>query len=152
MENIDEIKVAIMKKFEEMLNTNLGSLQDGGKFSSSEIGKDIGKFINQELKDVRKPRGGGRKKADQDSQEEGVEKPEKKERAPRKKKEEGAEKPEKKKRAPSTWNIYYKLKSAELKAKNAENGIKMAPKEMMAAIALIWKDEKETFVPPTEEE
>jgi len=149
MENIDEIKVAIMKKFEEMLDAGLGLIQDGGKFSSSEIGKEIGKFINQELKDIRKPRGGGRKKADQ---EEGDEKPQKKERAPRKKKEEGDEKPEKKKRAPSTWNIYYKLKSAELKAENAENGIKMAPKEMMAAIALLWKDEKETFVPPTEEE
>jgi len=150
MENIDEIKIAIMKKFEEMLDAGLSSFQDGGKFSSSEIGKDIGKFINQELKDVRKPRGGGRKKADQDSQ--GEEKPEKKKRAPRKKKEEGAEKPEKKKRAPSAWNIYYKLKSAELKAENAENGVVMKPKEMMAAIALLWKDEKETFKIPSEED
>ena len=153
MENIDEIKVSIMKKFEEMLNAGLGSLEQGGKFSSSEIGKEIGKFINQELKDVRKPRGGGRKKKSDDEEENSDEKPEKKPRAPRKKKtEDGVEKPEKKKRAPSAWNIYYKMKSAELKAENEENGIKKSPKEMMADIALLWKSEKGNFKVPSDEE
>jgi hypothetical protein len=160
MENIDEIKVSIMKKFEEMLEAGLVSLQDGGKFSSSEIGKEIGKFINQEIKDIRKgmlqdirkPRGGGRKKKSDDESEKSDEKPEKKPRAPRKKKTDGEEKPEKKKRAPSAWNIYYKIKSAELKAENEENGIKKSPKEMMADIALLWKEDKATFKVPSDEE
>ena len=153
MENIDEIKVSIMKKFEEMLEAGLVSLQDGGKFSSSEIGKEIGKFINQEIKDIRKPRGGGgRKKKSDDEEENTDEKAEKKPRAPRKKKTDGEEKPEKKKRAPSAWNIYYKMKSAELKAENEENGIKKSPKEMMADIALLWKEDKATFKVPSDEE
>jgi len=152
MENIDEIKVSIIKKFEEMLNDSIVSLQDGGKFSSSEIGKEIGKFINQELKEVRKPRGGGRKKKSDDESEKSDEKSEKKPRAPRKKKTDGEEKPEKKKRAPSAWNIYYKMKSAELKAENEENGIKKSPKEMMADIALLWKEDKATFKVPSDEE
>jgi hypothetical protein len=158
MENIDEIKVSIMKKFEEMLDAGLVSLQDGGKFSSSEIGKEIGKFINQEIKEIRKPRGGGggrKKKSDDEGEkqeEKSDEKPEKKPRAPRKKKTDGEEKPEKKKRAPSAWNIYYKMKSAELKAENEENGIKKSPKEMMADIAVLWKSEKANFKVPSDEE
>ena len=143
MENIDEIKVSIMKKFEEMLDAGLVSLQDGGKFSSSEIGKEIGKFINQEVKEIRKPRGGG-----------GGKKTEEKVKAPRKKqkKDDGEEKPEKKKRAPSAWNIYMKIKMAELKAENEDNGIKKSPKEMMADIAVLWKSEKANFKIPTDEE
>jgi hypothetical protein len=155
MENIDEIKSSILKKFEEMLDAGLVSLQDGGKFSSSEIGKEIGKFINQELKDVRKPRGGGgkKKKSDDESDEKSDEKSEKKPRAPRKKKsDDGEEKPEKKKRAPSAWNIYMKIKMAELKAENLENGIEKKPKELMAEIALLWKDDKATFKVPSDEE
>lgn len=150
MENIDEIKSSILKKFEEMLDAGLVSLQDGGKFSSSEIGKEIGKFINQELKDVRKPRGGGKKKSDDETDE----KPEKKPRAPRKKKSDDGtdEKPEKKKRPPSAWNIYMKIKMAELKAENQENGIEKKPKEMMADIALLWKSEKANFKVPSDEE
>jgi hypothetical protein len=148
MENIDEIKSSILKKFEEMIEAGLVSLQEGGKFSSSEIGKEIGKFINQELKDIRKPRGGGKKKSDNESDETTEKKP----RAPRKKKTEGEENPEKKKRAPSAWNIYYKLKAAELKAENEENGIKKSPKEMMADIALLWKEDKATFKVPSDEE
>jgi len=72
MENIDEIKVSIIKKFEEMLNDSILSLQDDGKFSSTEIGKEIGKFINLKMKDIRKPRGGGaggRKKKSDDEEE-----------------------------------------------------------------------------------
>lgn len=143
MENIDEIKVSIMKKFEEMLEAGLVSLQDGGKFSSSEIGKEIGKFINQEIKEIRKPRGGGAGK-----------KSEEKVKAPRKKqkKDDDEEKPEKKKRAPSAWNIYMKMKMAELKAENEENGIKKSPKEMMADIAVLWKSEKANFKVPSDEE
>ncbi len=142
MENIDEIKVSIMKKFEEMLNAGLVSLQDGGKFSSSEIGKEIGKFINQEVKDIRKPRGGAGKKTEE------------KVKAPRKKqkKDDGEEKTEKKKRAPSAWNIYMKMKMAELKAENEENGIKKSPKEMMADIAVLWKSEKTNFKVPSDDE
>jgi hypothetical protein len=142
MENIDEIKVSIMRKFEEMLDAGLVSLQDGGKFSSSEIGKEIGKFINQEVKDIRKPRGGGEKKTEE------------KVKAPRKKqkKNDDEEKPEKKKRAPSTWNIFMKIKMAELKVENEESGIKKSPKEMMADIALLWKSEKANFKVPTDEE
>ena len=143
MENIDEIKVSILKKFEEMLDAGLVSLQDGGKFSSSEIGKEIGKFINQEVKDIRKPRGGGAGK-----------KTEEKVKAPRKKqkKDDDEEKPEKKKRAPSSWNIYMKIKMAELKAENEENGIKKSPKEMMADIAVLWKSEKANFKVPSDDE
>ncbi len=142
MENIDEIKVSILKKFEEMLNAGLVSLQDGGKFSSSEIGKEIGKFINQEVKDIRKSRGGGAGK-----------KTEEKVKAPRKKqKKDDEEKPEKKKRAPSSWNIYMKIKMAQLKAENEENGIKKSPKEMMADIAVLWKSEKGNFKIPSDKE
>jgi len=144
MENIDEIKVSILKKFEEMLNAGLVSLQDGGKFSSSEIGKEIGKFINQEVKDIRKSRGGGAGK-----------KTEEKVKAPRKKQkkdDDDEEKPEKKKRAPSAWNIYMKIKMAELKAENEENGIKKSPKEMMADIAVLWKSEKANFKVPSDDE
>ena len=144
MENIDEIKVSILKKFEEMLNAGLVSLQDGGKFSSSEIGKEIGKFINQEVKDIRKSRGGGAGK-----------KTEEKVKAPRKKQkkdDDDEEKPEKKKRAPSAWNIYMKIKMAELKTENEENGIKKSPKEMMADIAVLWKSEKANFKVPSDDE
>ena len=146
MENIDEIKVSIMKKFEEMLDAGLVSLQDGGKFSSSEIGKEIGKFINQEIKEIRKPRGGGGGG--------GGKKTEEKVKAPRKKqkKDDDEEKPEKKKRAPSAWNIYMKIKMAELKVENEENGIKKSPKEMMADIAVLWKSEKVNFKIPADEE
>ena len=142
MENIDEFKVSIMKKFEEMLDAGLVSLQDSGKFSSSEIGKEIGKFINQELKKVRK------------SHSNGVEAKKSDVKAPRKKqkKDDEEEKAEKKKRAPSAWNIYMKIKMAQLKAENEENGIKKSPKEMMADIAVLWKDEKTDFKIPTGEE
>jgi hypothetical protein len=165
MENIDEIKVSIMRKFEEMLDAGLVSIQEGGKFSSSEIGKEIGKFINQEVKEIRKlinqevkeirkPRGGscsgcgGRKKQHEllikiNEKIKGEEKV----KAPRKKqkKDDSEEKPEKK-RVPSVWNIYCKIKSYALKLEYEEIGIEKSPEEIMADIALLWEEDKADFI------
>lgn len=147
MADIEQVKATIMKKFEEMLNKGIDSIQNGEKFSSSEIGKEIGKFMNQKLKDLRKPTHcGGKKKSDDEG--------EKKHKTPRKALtiRTKAVDEEKKKRAPSAWNIYYKLKSAQLKIENEKNGITKTPKEMMAEIALLWKDDKATFKVPSDEE
>jgi hypothetical protein len=149
MENIDEIKVSIMRKFEEMLDAGLVSIQEGGKFSSSEIGKEIGKFINQEVKEIRKPRGGGGRRKQHELLIKINEKikGEEKVKAPRKKqkKDDSEEKPEKK-RVPSVWNIYCKIKSYALKLEYEEIGIEKSPEEIMADIALLWEEEKPDFI------
>lgn len=160
MEKTAEIKASILAKFDELLSAALTSLEAGEKFSSAEIGKEIGKFITQEVKDIRKPRGGGSKKTDgeekpkekkSDDEGEKEEKP-KKPRKSKKNSDEDEEKPEKPKRKPSNWNLYMKAKMAELKAKNEEDGTSKKPKEMLVEIAEMWKDEKSTWSPPNSSE
>jgi hypothetical protein len=160
MENIDEIKESIVKKFDEMLSENLELFETTGKFSSSEIGKNIGKFINEQFKDMRKSHTAAKKKKssdcenDSDSDADSKEKKSKKvdgevkeKKTVRKTKKDNVEGEvkEKKTRKPSTWNIYMKKKMAEYKIENEKNGISKNPKEMLADIALLWKEDKATF-------
>jgi hypothetical protein len=155
MENVDEIKATILKKFEEMLSQSLESFESTGKFSSAAIGKDIGKFINDKFKDMRKSTTAAKKKKSSDSENESdsdskekkskKEDGEVKEKKTRKSKKEDGEVKEKKTRKPSTWNIYMKKKMAEYKIENEKHGITKNPKEMLADIALLWKDDKATF-------
>ena len=153
MENFDEIKASIIKKFDEMLTTSLETFESTGKFSSSEIGKDIGKIINDKFKDMRKSHTSAKKKkssdikSDSDSKEKESKKDdgEVKEKKPRKSKKDDGEVKEKKPRKPSIWNIYMKKKMAEYKIENEKNGVTKNPKEMLADIALLWKDDKATF-------
>lgn len=136
MEDIEVIKNSIIKKFSEMLSENLDNYESTGKFSSSEIGKEIGKFINDKLKDIRKSHSSAKKKKiNQSSDDEKIQS----------KKDSISEVKEKKKRKPSAWNIYMKKKVAELKIENEKNGISKNPKEMLADIALLWKEDKLTF-------
>jgi hypothetical protein len=158
MENIDEIKATIITKFEEMLSQNLESFESTGKFSSAAIGKDIGKFINDKLKDMRKSTTAAKKKKSNDSENESdsdskekklkkVENDVKEKKTVRKTKKDDVEGEikEKKTRKPSAWNIYMKKKMAEYKIENEKNGISKNPKEMLADIALLWKDDKASF-------
>ena len=158
MENIDEIKLNIIKKFDEMLSENLESFETTGKFSSSEIGKNIGKFINEQFKDMRKSHTAAKKKKssdgenenDSDSNEKKLQKVDgevKEKKTVRKTKKDAIEGEikDKKTRKPSTWNIYMKKKMAEYKIENEKNGISKNPKEMLADIALLWKEDKATF-------
>jgi len=124
---MEDIKAIILKKFDEMLTTSLESLESGGKFSSSEIGKDIGKFINEELKEIRKKSNSGtrKKKVEEDTTSKDDEK--------------------KPKRKPSLWNIYMKKKIIELKAEYEEKGIIKNSKELLSEVAILWKEDKATF-------
>jgi|694.fasta_scaffold01147_6 hypothetical protein len=139
MENIADIKASILKKFDELLTSSLTSLESGGKFSSSEIGKNIGKIINEELKDVRKGNSGTKKKkvVDKKVEEENTAKP--------KEKSKKSDDEKKSTRKPSLWNIYMKKKMAELKAENEEHGVVKSSKELLSDVALLWKEDKATF-------
>jgi len=137
MENIADIKASILKKFDELLTTSLTSLESGGKFSSSEIGKNIGKIINEELKDVRKGNSGTRKKK--------VEEETNKTADTKSKKSVKTDDEKKSTRKPSLWNIYMKKKMAELKIENEEKGITKSSKELLSEVALLWKEDKATF-------
>jgi len=129
MANIEEIKQSIIQQVDKLLSENLELLSKGGKFSSSKIGVEIGKIINQELNDIR-----SKKKLNDTfitnektliSQEDNS---------------------IKKKRQPSTWNIYMSRKMAEIKAENLQYGISKTSKEIIADISLLWKEEKEDFI------
>jgi len=153
MANYDDVKATIMAEFEKMLDEGLTSLISNGPFSSSAIGRDIGKFINQEVSELRSSVGGkktrssvAKKQSDDDAEEKKHAKA-----APTKTKKSSAKKAtddevkEKPKRAPSAWNLYVKAKYAELKAADAEAGEKTNSKEMLSRIAAFWKIEQDDF-------
>ena len=54
MSSINDIKISIIKKVEELLTLNLNNFKETNKLSTTTIGKDIGKIINEEMITLKK--------------------------------------------------------------------------------------------------
>jgi hypothetical protein len=54
MSSINDIKITIIKKVEELLTLNLNNFKETNKLSTTTIGKDIGKIINEEMITLKK--------------------------------------------------------------------------------------------------
>ena len=54
MSSINDIKITIIKKVEELLTLNLNNFKKTNKLSTTTIGKDIGKIINEEMITLKK--------------------------------------------------------------------------------------------------
>jgi len=119
---IDEIEKNIILKIKEFISPSLLSLKRGGRFSSSELGKEIGKLINKEVEEIRKSRSG------------------KKHTALKKE-----EKPVIKK---SKWTLFMNYQYKKVKAKNLETGVKMTDEEIIKIITDLWTKEKDVWEPP----
>jgi len=147
---LDEIKTNILNELDRLLTVGLEDLANGNKFSSAEIARKIGPFITEQIKNIRPPRGGGRKKS-QDVDEKSKVKKESKAKVddkPKTKKEPKAKDDDKPKRAPTLYNQYFSITYAKLKEENAKNEVKIAPKDMMKKVAEMWAEDKATWKPP----